>query len=298
VTPQPHKDNICAAIVTYNPDEDFPRRVARIAHQVHRVLIIDNCSDAPAMTVIQATCSRQSAYLIRNTQNLGLGAALNQAARWARDHGYSWVLTLDQDSIVAEDLAQTLARIGAGFDSKDRVAIIGSTYVGFTNPMPEASMTDSSRPPCREEKTVITSGSLLSLLAFETIGPFREDFFIDLVDLEYCLRARSKRFKVVLSLTPTMRHALGAVSTHRILGIQKGTSNHSPERRYYMMRNHVVLIREYFLREPEFVLSSLYSRVKSIVLLSLFEKQRLRKLAYTALGVWDGLTLRLGKRFG
>lgn len=43
----------------------------------------------------------------------------------------------------------------------------------------------------RERKTLITSGMLIPLSLFGKIGMFREDYFIDSVDHEFCLRARA-----------------------------------------------------------------------------------------------------------
>jgi len=47
---------------------------------------------------------------------------------------------------------------------------------------------------------VITSGSLLPLATYADIGPFREEFFIDFVDTDYCFRARKEVDKLAASI--------------------------------------------------------------------------------------------------
>ena len=42
-----------------------------------------------------------------------------------------------------------------------------------------------------------------------------------------------------------MSHAIGAYSQHSWLGMNKWTTNHSPDRRYYIARNDTVMLREY-----------------------------------------------------
>ena len=58
-------------------------------------------------------------------------------------------------------------------------------------------------------KTIITSGNLLSLRAFDTIEPFMDDFFVDHVDNEYYLMARAKGYYVIVTSKPIMEHRLG-----------------------------------------------------------------------------------------
>jgi len=103
-------------------------------------------------------------------------------------------------------------------------------------------------------------------------------------------QAQAQRgFKIILSLIPSMHHQIGAATIHRVAWKSVGTSNHSPLRRYYMMRNQIALAQEYLFKDPAWVISSLYARLKSTMLMALFERDRGAKLRLTALGLWDGL---------
>jgi rhamnosyltransferase len=186
-------------------------------------------------------------------------------------------------------MVSTLASVYEEFPEKENLAIIGSNYKDSNGGNLFISTNRDDQRSWQEVKTVITSGSLLSLAAYSALGPFREEFFMDCVDLEYCLRARSHGFRIIVTRKPLMDHALGATTMHRLPWKRTGTSNHLPVRRYYMTRNLIVLVREYLRKEPVWAMSTLYSRLKSTILICLFEKNKFRKLGFTAIGIIDGL---------
>ena len=286
---RPSGANTGAAIVSYNPDAGFPVRVLRVARHVDRVVVVDNHSHGSTIGELRA---RSGVDLILNKRNVGVATALNQGLQWAKQRGYQWLLTLDQDTVAHEDILDTLASVYQDIDDKAAIALIGSTSSADVQ---RRRKVVESGPGWVEAKTTITAGTLMWLPACDAIGPFRDELFIDLVDIEYCLRARHKGFKVFLSLKPGMDHQIGATTTHRLPWKPTGTSNHSPLRRYYMMRNHAILAGEYLLTDPRWALTSLWSRVKSTVLMCLFERDRIAKLRLTALGAWDGLTRNVSR---
>lgn len=284
----PTKETICGVVVTFHPDSDLPGRVERIARQVSQIVIVDNASGEPTIGQLRELGRSLPVQLIENSENRGIAAALNQGARWAAGRGYDWMLTMDQDSVVAENMVQTLSDVYQQFPAKERIAAIGSNYVD-QNTSGKFLREEGLDCTWREVKTLITSGSLISLAAYFLNGPFREDFFIDCVDLEYCLRARSRKLKLVIARETLMRHAVGAATVHRLPWKTTGTSNHSPVRRYYLGRNLMVLAREYLFTEPGWVLWAMCALFKIAGLMVFFEKDRIRKLRYVAVGVFDGL---------
>ena len=227
--------------------------------------------------------------LVTNPANIGLGAALNQACSWAMADEFEWILLLDQDSECSSDMlqrtSQTLEQIG----DLRRIAVFGCNY------SERAERHPSHHKRWTEEKTVITSGSLLNLAAYRQVGPFREDLFIDGVDLEYCLRARRQGLRILQGSESLIKHKLGCPSYFHVLGVRVGTTNHAPIRRYFMLRNEVTICREYWRSEPLWVLQQLLLRFKSMLLMLLFENDRRRKLKCALVGLWDGLRGRFGR---
>jgi rhamnosyltransferase len=290
IVQKPSRNNICGIVVTYNPEGDFLGRVARIVEQVSCVVIVDNNSNSQTVSMMKGMSSRQNIYLILNDENLGVATALNEGVQWAKGHEYQWVATFDQDTIVMDYMIEELLKAYHDFKQKDKVAVIGSTYC---NPNVDRINFDPDMKVmqlCVEAKTVITSGSLMPLAVFDVVGFFRDEFFIDFVDIEFCLRARAKGLKIILARKPVMWHDIGSTAMHRLPWKRTGTSNHIPIRRYYMMRNNIIVAKEYFLIDPASVITLIYSRVKSTILMCLFEKNRLLKVKYSALGFIDGLS--------
>jgi rhamnosyltransferase len=280
--------DICAITITFNPDADFLSRVNILLKQVNEIVIVDNHSERLITETLQDLTNHPDIHLIINEANLGVATALNQGISHAKNLGYEWVVLLDQDTTPSRYMIEALVQAFNHLYEKGNVAIIGANYTNDRNTLFNKYISDISYL-LESKKTVITSGSLLSITAFNTIGCFRDNFFIDHVDDEFCLRARSKGFNIYRTKEPLMLHSIGSISTHVLIKRSTGTSNHSAIRRYYMYRNHTALIIEYFFREPKWVFRTAYSRFKSLILLSLFEKDKINKLRAAFLGIGDGI---------
>jgi rhamnosyltransferase len=292
---KPQKVNTCAVIVTYHPDADLRERIAHIWPQVGKLVVVDNGSESAELSYLQQLSLEIGFQLISNAQNLGVATALNQGLRRAMEEGYAWGLTLDHDTLVADDMIETLSAVYEEFPQKDRLAIIGSNYIELNTGKLLFESNGDDGCSWREVKAATTSGSLMCLPVFAALGSLRDEFFIDCVDVEYCFRARSRGFKIVLTRKPIMHHAVGVTTMHKLLWITIHTSNHSPSRQYYMTRNYLALSREYLLREPVWTLELLCSKLKSAVVMCLFEKERLHKLRRMISGAFDGLFSNFGR---
>jgi rhamnosyltransferase len=294
IEPAPGKETVCAIYVTYHPDAKFPERIARIAPQVAYIIIVDNHSNEDALSMLHDLRKSVNCELIENKENLGIATALNQGARRAIELGYAWALTLDQDSWPEAHLVATLTEIYTAHPHREEVKIIGSNY--------RSHITNYVFLQCRdaesnfiETETVITSCSIMSLKAFEEVGPFRDDFFIDQVDHEYCLRLRSYGYKVIISCKPLMIHPLGNQTRHKILWKRPVCLNQPPLRRYYMTRNRFVLYKTYIFKEPSWVMGNLDAALKEAILIILFEDQKIKKIMAMLIGIFHAISGGMGR---
>ena len=290
----PHARNVCAILVSYQPDVELREQISGVMRQVAFLIVVDNASGTAAREELRRATDNPNMELILNAENRGVGAALNQGAERATRLGFKWVLTLDQDSWLDPSLVATLEGIYRAHPDREAVKILGVNYLHAYDRSPAFSWRDDGAL-FHEVRTVITSGSLLSLEAYRDVGPFREDFFIDQIDHEYCLRLRSHGYRVLISRRPLMVHSLGNQTRHKFLWKRPRSTNHRPLRWYYMARNRLVLHRMYFAREPRWVLNDLRAAAKDAILLILFEDRKLIKAAAMGLGVWHGCLRRMGK---
>jgi rhamnosyltransferase len=285
----PDKNNTCAIFVTFHPGPEVFGHVDKAAKQVAETVIVDNGSSESCVQELQKIAYELGIYLVLNNHNEGIARALNTGIRWAASRGYLWALTLDQDTAVGPNLVESLADVFWCHPFPQRLAVIGSNYRDkITGKLLSEDVIGTNDSAGREMITVLTSGSLVSIDACQAVGGFRDDFFIDNVDHEFCLRARAHGFLVAMTTKPTMEHTIGRVSEHRLLWKKVGTSNHPPLRQYFLTRNTLILAREYLGKEPRWILAYLWAWVKLVARVCLFEKERIPKIKNIVRGCIDG----------
>jgi rhamnosyltransferase len=289
-------NDVCAIVVTYHPDPELPGRLRRILQQVSALVIVDNGSGEAAVQMLRELAANPLITLVLNLDNLGIARALNIGIQRAVTLGFTWVLLLDQDSCVDGDMVQELFAVWAAYPNRDKLAVIGPGFRDVNKGSREGSH-EPRTDPWEEVEFVITSGSLIPLAVHAVIGPFREELFIDSVDIDYCFRARAKGFRLIKTRKLIMSHAIGASTQHSVLWMNKWTTNHSPDRRYYIARNDTVMLREY----GNYVLGlwAWKSFVRCFRLckrIALYEQMKVSKIIAVSQGWWDGIRGRMGPR--
>jgi rhamnosyltransferase len=280
---------VCAVVVTYFPDAGFAARLERIAAQVSRVIVVDNGTTGEALGHLdRALEAAGGVAVIRNPENLGVAAALNQGIRRALgdDSRCAWIATFDQDSMPAHDMVEKMLAAWNAWPDPDRLMVAGprTAFVAST-PLPEPA--DS--PPWREVTHVITSGSLICCRAFDRAGYFNEGLFIDYVDIEYCLRLRTLGYQVIEVQTTQILHHMGHLEEQSLLGRRVHPTHHTPLRRYYQFRNALLLDRQYRQFQSGWCRRNRIILMKILILILLYERHRWQSLIQILKGIGHGL---------
>ncbi|MFV0170305.1 glycosyltransferase family 2 protein [Empedobacter falsenii] len=238
------KKKITAIIITYNPEVDLLiRQFNSLVNQVDQIIYVDNHSSIQ----FKEQLISDKIKFIFNNENFGLGKAQNQGINLAFKEGASHVILFDQDSIADQDLVKELINTEKQFVNNNiKVALIGpAIYNNYNNPPTIAKVVKTLGWSIIQEylnKSVvevaycIASGSLISKEAFINVGDINEDLFIDALDLEWCLRAKSKGYKILQNPSAKIFHQLGNGSNDKIL-------SHSTKREFYICRNNILLIK-------------------------------------------------------
>lgn len=287
-------EEVCAVITTYRPGPRFPECVRAIAPQVGRVVIVDDSADELVSVMLDTRFGAQERIVVwHNHGNLGIAAALNAGVQLALGAACSWILTLDDDSIALPDAVARMLRARALLHP--RIGIVGG---GIQRVAGRPGGDPQSWPDIvKEKRVVITSGMLFSPATYRALGPFREEFFIDKVDTDYCLRARAAGYRVVQLRETGFLHRLGMPARRRLLGWSIETYNYAPFRWYYQTRNLLVVLRERYRSEPAFCLAALAYQAKTVCIMLLCERQRRLKLRAMAAGVRHALGRQLCNRW-
>jgi rhamnosyltransferase len=287
---------VCAVLVTFHPDEGLPARIERVLLEAAALVVVDNGSDEPELGTLRRLSADPRIALVLNFANLGVARALNLGIAKAGSMGYDWVLLLDQDTVVDPGMLNAMIGIRAAYPAADRLAVIGAGFRDV-NKDGEETRTAGTAAAWEEVESVITSGSLIALATHAAVGPFREEFFIDLVDTDYCFRARALGYCIIETRQALMSHAIGAATLHRTFGVDKWTSNHSPDRRYYIARNDTVMLRDYGQYPAGlWAAKSFGRRIRTCKRVLLYEQMKTAKIRSILEGWWDGVRGHLGPR--
>ena len=275
-----------AVVVLYHPEPDTVQNILSWSGQVGKVYVVDN-SEPPAYDLARSLDAIDNLMYLPQDGNKGVATALNIGAGLALRDGFEWLLTMDQDSRAAPGHVAGLLKCLSGREHQS-VAILA--------PFPSLrSHQESALSGCREVNLVITSGSLLNLQSYVALGPFWDELFIDYVDNEYCLRAKSGGYKVIQCYDVTLTHNLGDIRSYRYLGRTIYNSNHNWMRRYYITRNRLFVVRKYKKLFPGIctgMLGEFRGEIKGIIL---FEEDKIRKLRMMVKGWTDYLLGRMGR---
>ncbi len=289
--------SVHAVVVTYRPELPTLRALLdALQAQVDAIWLLDNGSDEVREI---AAALPANARLVANGDNLGLSAAYNRGVALARAAGAREVLLFDQDSVPDADMVAVLRDALQRLAMNARVAAVGPIYSDIKGGrgyfvrkrglgLARVDAGDGAEVPVDH---LISSGCLFPVEVFDVVGGFAEELFIDYVDTEWCLRARSKGFALYGIAAAHMRHDLGERFLH-LFG--KRIPLHAPLRNRYLFRNGVWLWARPWVGWQWRAIDAL--RLSKIFLaLLLFAPNRGPNLRAIACGLADALRGRMGR---
>jgi rhamnosyltransferase len=285
------ENSVCGVIITFHPQQDVLVNLMQLRPQIQHLVVVDNGSSKEELTPFHEKIDELQFFLIENGENLGIAAALNIGVRWAKSQNCEWVILLDQDSTVAEGFIAAMLSEFATRPTAQNVAIVVPSYVDKYSGYP--------MPLYRDGKGQIllacTSGSLIPLGIFDRCGWFREEFVIDYVDYEYCLRVRELGYSIIQCSNTILIHPLGERRRHGLGNLYLFTStHHNAKRRYYITRNRLAMIRMYWKKDPNYCMKLILVTLKDLIKIILVEKMKFQKIKNTARGILDGIRGRMG----
>ena len=300
----PSRENIGAVIVTHQPGHGLESLLQSIVGHVGKVVVVDNDSRPEIRDWLQSLTAETGCTLLFNEQNLGVAEGLNQGIRSVADHGCAWVLMLDQDSKPAPDMIEELCEGYPQLINPGETAILAPRIVDASTGREAPFLTRSwgfffRRVSCSTAvidniTTAITSGALLRVASFIDLDGYREDFFIDYVDTEFCLRLQINGWRLAAICSASIHHHLGKRTRTRIGTVQVYPTHHSPLRWYTIGRNRIQMLKTYAIRFPHWLAYELAASAFITLRMLLTEEERIAKLRSSFQGTWDGLRGRMG----
>jgi len=272
--------HIVAGIVLYNPDvKRLRENIDAIINQVEKLILVDNGCQT---TEYETLTNDNRIVVIKHGKNLGIATALNTILRYAKDKGYDWVLTLDQDSLAPSNLIEAYRSV---IPNKERLGMVC------------CKIHDRNFVMQREERLpqvdgyveqCITSASMVNVEAWQDVGGFDDQMFIDSVDFDFCLMLRKRGWRIFRTYKAVLLHELGRSEVIRIFGKEYTCSHHSAFRHYYIARNLI-----YEGRKHGTLLKNLRVAARHIYTTLRYEDQKREKAKRMLKGYIDGLRMKV-----
>jgi rhamnosyltransferase len=275
------RKDVLAIVVSYNGLARTRATVDALRGQVGHVHIVDNGSRADSLAMLDALQREDNVTVERLSRNCGVGYALNRGVQFAKERGFSWLLTMDQDSTIDAELMGAYRRAIARDPS--RVVLAPAIVGGAPHPEPHDA----------EIEYAITSGNLVRVSLFDEVGPYDEGLFIDGVDFDFSLRVRKAGHRLHRVQGAVMHHELGD-ATNLSPFMRRLYAQHSALRRYYMSRNFLYLFTRYFREFPSFMIQLAIAHVVHLLLIAFLDPNPLPSYRAVGRGIKDFFAHKLG----
>ncbi len=276
--------DVCGVIITYNGESTVINTLLKLKNNVNHIVIVDNYSEDKTIELIRSL-NLDCVYIIENKTNAGIASALNQGADYAKKRGFSWILTMDQDSLLDDNVLLEMIKVHSTFEDEQRKRIACLAPIPVMN-----ERTLRNKDSIYEKKDyVITSGNLVKLEHLDLIGGYEEKLFIDSVDFDFCLKLNEFNLLIVQCTNAYMHHELGKLKKINLYGVDFEIHLHSSLRKYYMSRNHIYILKRFFKTNRRFCIKKTFFFMLFLTQIILFESNKKSSLQAVFRGIWHGI---------
>ena len=242
---------VVAAATAYGDAQGLQNLAQALALQTHKPEFLHVVDNSPS-ALDTPMCCEIKLIVDHKPENIGLGGALEVFLKRAELAGATHLWLFDQDSIPAPDALEQNLRL------LEKTKLVHNQPVGIVASLPVhpdlkkpahglnfrngrfvrvRDANETSPYPC---DVVITAGMLIDLnLCRQVAVPV--EFFLDLVDYEYCLRVRDLGLAVVVNPQSKLVHRMGEPIKLKFMGCEIMAKNYSGLRWYYFFRNRAVM---------------------------------------------------------
>jgi GT2 family glycosyltransferase len=246
---------VFAVIVTYNRLPLLQLCVHAIqkqSRQPDQILIIDNDStDGTDVWLHNYNNSLSSnVTYIKLSENLGGAGGFSEGIRHSLFHGAEWVWMMDDDAEPLPNALEELLNVAT-----DPEHIYGSVAINGENTSWGLSLVDKGNLGVNKIEDIPDRARVIFLpfLGFmihremvERIGLPDAGFFIAADDVEYCMRAEQAGAHIIVAGKSHINHPKADIYVIRFLGIEVNCLRLPTWKRYYDVRNRLMIARKYY----------------------------------------------------
>lgn len=275
-------------IVLYFPNKFYLQTlIDNLYEKSNKIFLIDNSPKNNDLNFLD----KPKVNYIFNNKNLGIAAAQNIGIKKSIDSEI--IVFFDQDTYVDKNFLDTL--LGSYKTNKNSI-LVPKCIDNITNMelpslrlnrfgFPKRIISNSNQNNLSKIHIAISSGMIVPTKIFRKVGLFDENFFIDLVDTEFCLRCRHHKIEIFLTSKIQINHRIGK-NYYSFFNLK--IFNHSPKRVYFQIRNSFLIFKK---KNIPFVFSfyNLISNLINRFILICISNKKSDYIKFYLKGVLDGI---------
>lgn len=255
---------IIGVVSVYNPRKEEIRRITAFSKSLELLIIRDDSENCELYNYDFG----ESIVFRANGENIGLSKSINLGIGEAVSLSADWIFLMDQDSDFEPEIIDIYRDFIEKNDTK-KIALIAPQYDY------DRHKRDKSQG-VRRIRFSNMSGSLINVHVLKEVGAFDVRFFIDGLDIEWCLRAMSKKYILIECSEAVLKHSPANTGEIKLFGRTVWKYGYdSPERYYYQFKAFMLLHEMY-----HDIRTDLFGLYKIIKALFIFENKKSYRNAY------------------
>lgn len=224
------------AIVLFKPEQEQLHKIELLSSD-YDLIVVDNTPDE---LKIEFNINIKNGKYIPLNKNMGIAFAQNEAIKLAMKIGKKYILFFDQDTDVNHEYPLAILQEFKMLELKNSKTVALGPII-MDKDTSEAYKYHSEKQITENiilSSTLISSGTISPIWAFDKVGMMDEKLFIDYVDHEWCWRANTRGYICCMDLKLKMQHKVGYKTVH-CFGFPYLLA--SPFRYFYQYRNSIWL---------------------------------------------------------
>ncbi|MDR3651979.1 MAG: hypothetical protein P4L34_03300 [Paludibacter sp.] len=275
---------ILGVITSFFPDiDELERNINSFISDIEYLIIWENTPKEKSYIYKLIEKLNSNKIEVRTTgKNEYLAVPFNLCAKYAKEHNFTHLLTMDQDSTFSTSHFERYLQLIENLLDK-KVAAFG----------PNSTSREQNKVNNGEVDYIFISGAIYPIHVFLELQGFNENLVIDAIDTDYCLRAKDVGYQVIVIREVNLEHQMGYHYKHWT-GLK--IVPYSAQRTYYYIRNTLWLWNRfpaYF--EQSYKHSFVKYRIIYRTLKLIFEKDSFRKFTAIYTALWHFKMKRLGR---
>ena len=226
--------------------------VLKSSYKNFKIILIDNESQNRFSDEINKS---GNIHIIKNEKNVGFARANNQGIKYSIKNGFDYVLLLNNDTVIKNNLLELLIKQSNTLNQKiiqplilnydgtkiwNAGGIINNFFGTFKTYKKGENFKNFQR---NMDFTDWFTGCcvLIKSEVFKGIGYFDERFFAYYEDVDFSIRLKNKGYLIAMMTDSYLQHYESASSK----SINKSEGNLSPYVHYLNVRNHILILKKH-----------------------------------------------------